>query len=185
MSRWLRRLPLSPDTLSGRVFLLYDSQSPALDQEELGLQKQGSQTHINKPSNPVLFQHSWGLWLQGKGSPGLWGQAAAATLKEHSFPEGTELSGFTRRPCRNYTLDRSHTALQLWRNRTARVHFLPPWSGVLLSCLSGDVPEVGHLLLYLPDLKSHRSHLQDDPAWDRSPRALERLTGAYCLPPPR
>lgn len=92
VSRWL---PLSPDTLSGRVPLFYHSQSPALDQEELGLQKRGSQAHINKPSNPVLFHPSWGLWPQGKGSPGLWGQAAAAALKEHSFPEGAELSSFT------------------------------------------------------------------------------------------
>lgn len=149
VSRWLRRLPLSPDTLSGRVLLLYDSQSPALDQEELGLQKQGSQAHINKPSNPVLFHRSWGLWPQGKDSPGLWGQAAAATLKEHSFPEGTELSGFILRPCRNYTLrearrQKSHSSTALASGRAAQIHFLPPQSGVLLSCLSGDAPEVDH-----------------------------------------
>lgn len=106
MSRWLRRSPLSPDTLSGRVPLFYHSQSPALDRgEELHLQKQGSQAHINKPSNPVLFHPSWGLWPQGKGSLGLWGQAAAAALKEHSFPEGAR-SGALRfhPPSKNYTL---------------------------------------------------------------------------------
>lgn len=119
-SRWLRKLSLSPDTLSGRVPRFYGSQSPALDGEELGLQMQGSQARINKPSNPVLFHPSWGLWPQGKGSSGLWGQAAAAALKEHSFPEGAELSGFAHPAGKLLTKDQQEPQLYcLWRNQAA------------------------------------------------------------------
>lgn len=80
---WVR-LPLSPDTLPGRVSLF--PQSPASDQDEPGWQTQGSQAHIIKPPNPVSVPFLWGLSPKG--------QAAAAALKEHSFWEGERLSGF-------------------------------------------------------------------------------------------
>lgn len=184
VSRWLRRLPLSPDSLSGRVPLFYHSQNPALDQEELGLQKQGSQAHINKPSNPVLFHHSWGFGLKGKAVQACGDKQQLLLLRNTpSRKERSSQVSPTRQELHTMRPNRSHssTAMAQWGSTNPLLASLV-WGVASLPC--GNTPEVDHLPSSPPDLKRHRSRPQDDQAFDRSPKALARVTGVYCLPPP-